>query len=83
MTVGTAHTGKPSVSSANTAARLPTEPRATWLEMTMTARGASAFSLFMEFLDRDDVSLNRHPDLSLFWSMIFSENRFPLFGIML
>ena len=27
--VGTAHTGKPSVSSANTAARLPTEPRAT------------------------------------------------------
>jgi hypothetical protein len=30
---------------------LPTEPRATWLEMTMTARGASAFSLFMEFLD--------------------------------
>ena len=39
MTVGTAQTGKPSVSSAKTAARLPTEPRATWLEMTMTARG--------------------------------------------
>jgi len=48
MTVGTAQTGNPSVSSAKTAARLPTEPRATWLEMTMTARGASAFPEFME-----------------------------------
>ena len=47
MTVGTAHTGNPSVSSANTAARLPTEPRATWLEMTMTARGVSGCSVFM------------------------------------
>lgn len=35
-TVGTAQTGKPSVSNAKTAARLPTEPRTTWLEMTIT-----------------------------------------------
>ena len=34
-------------------------------------------------LDRDDFSLNRHPDLVSCLSMIFSENRFPLFGIML
>jgi len=34
-------------------------------------------------LDRDDFSLNRHHDLSSCLSMIFSENRFPLFGIML
>ena len=34
-------------------------------------------------LDRDDFSSNRHPDLASCLSMIFSENRFPLFGIML
>jgi hypothetical protein len=34
-------------------------------------------------LDRDDLSSNRHPDLAFSSGMIFSENRFPLFGIML
>src|SRR5260370_31070178 len=34
-------------------------------------------------LERDDFSSNRHPALPYCWSMIFSENRFPLFGIML
>jgi hypothetical protein len=34
-------------------------------------------------LERDDFSLNRHPALAYCWSMIFSENRYPLFGIML
>jgi len=34
-------------------------------------------------LDQDDVQLNRHHDLSSRMSMIFSENRCPLFGIML
>jgi flavorubredoxin len=34
-------------------------------------------------LYRDDFSSNRHPDLVSCLSMIFSENRFPLFGIML
>jgi hypothetical protein len=34
-------------------------------------------------LERDDFSSNRHPARAYWWSMIFSENRFPLFGIML
>ena len=34
-------------------------------------------------LERDDFSSNRHPALDYCWSMIFSENRYPLFGIML
>jgi len=34
-------------------------------------------------LNRDDFSSIRHRALSLCLSMIFSENRFPLFGIML
>src|SRR5215211_6369877 len=34
-------------------------------------------------LERDDFSSNRHPALSLCLSMIFSENRYPLFRIML
>src|SRR6516165_9216820 len=34
-------------------------------------------------LERDDFSSNHHPALALCLSMIFSENRFPLFGIML
>jgi hypothetical protein len=34
-------------------------------------------------LKRDDFTSNRHPALTYSWSMMFSENRFPLFGIML
>jgi hypothetical protein len=34
-------------------------------------------------LKRDDFSSNRHPALSSYLSMVFSENRYPLFGIML
>ncbi|MFL5046892.1 MAG: hypothetical protein ACJ8EA_18830, partial [Xanthobacteraceae bacterium] len=34
-------------------------------------------------LERDDFSSNRHPAPAYWWSMIFSENRYPLFGIML
>src|SRR5262245_29681953 len=30
--------------------------------------------------ERDDFSSNRHPALACCWSMIFSENRYPLFG---
>src|ERR1700736_4343514 len=33
-------------------------------------------------LKRDDFSSNRHRALTSCWSMIFSENRYPLFGIM-
>jgi hypothetical protein len=34
-------------------------------------------------LERDDFFSNRHRALAYRWSMIFSENRCPLFGIML
>ena len=34
-------------------------------------------------LERDDFSSNCHPALAYCWSMILSENRYPLFGIML
>jgi hypothetical protein len=34
-------------------------------------------------LERDHLKLNRHRALDLWWSMIFSENRYPLFRIML
>jgi len=34
-------------------------------------------------LEQDDFSSNRHPALGFRWSMIFSENRCTLFGIML
>jgi hypothetical protein len=34
-------------------------------------------------LERDDFSSNRHPALSFCLSMIFSENQYPLFRIML
>src|SRR5882724_7059000 len=38
---------------------------------------------FARRLERDDFSSNRHPALSFCLSMIFSENRYPLFRIML
>jgi hypothetical protein len=34
-------------------------------------------------LKRDGFSSNRHPASGYCWSMMFSENRYPLFGIML
>jgi hypothetical protein len=34
-------------------------------------------------LERDDFSSSRHPAQSFCLSMIFSENRYPLFRIML
>jgi hypothetical protein len=33
-------------------------------------------------LKRDDFSSNRHLALHYWWRMIFSENRYPHFGIM-
>jgi hypothetical protein len=47
--------------------------RTLWI-MRSTAAGS---------LERDDFSLNHHPALAFCWSKIFSENRYPLFGIML
>ena len=40
-------------------------------------------AMTMQALERDDFPSNRHPALGYCWSMIFSENRHPLFGIML
>jgi len=34
-------------------------------------------------VERDDLSSNHHPALHYWMSTIFSENRHPLFGIML
>ena len=45
-----------------------------------TDRWGEAKDLYPE---RDDFSSNRHPALSFCLSMIFSENRYPLFRIML
>jgi len=36
----------------------------------------------MRGFERDDISSNRHPALTLCWRMILSENRFTLFGLM-
>ena len=33
-------------------------------------------------MERDDFSSNHHPALTYSWSMIFSESRYTLFGIM-
>jgi hypothetical protein len=35
------------------------------------------------WLERDELWLDRHPALAFCLSMIFSENRYPLFRIML
>jgi hypothetical protein len=48
-----------------------------------TARIIAILLSVTRCLERDDFSSNRHPALAYWWSMIFSENRYPLFGIML
>jgi len=45
--------------------------------------GFPDFIPMMRSIERDDFSSNRHPALSFCLSMIFSENRYPLFWIML
>jgi len=51
--------------------------------INVNAVAALKFRLLTLRLERDDFSSNRHPALGYCWSMIFSENRYPLFGIML
>jgi hypothetical protein len=48
------------------------------MEMSRTLRAQRSNATLV----RDDFSSNRHPALALCLSMIFSENRYPLFGIM-
>jgi hypothetical protein len=50
---------------------------------TRAPPGNRAQTLALAGLDRDDFSSNRHPALAFCLSMILSENRYPLFGIML
>ena len=50
---------------------------------TGTALIQSSRTGVSRWLERDDFSSNRHRALSFYLSMIFSENRYPLFRIML
>jgi hypothetical protein len=58
-----------------------------WMSQDMA--GASTYAALaqpfsaLSPLEWDDLSSNRHPALHYRWSMILSENRCPLFGIML
>src|SRR5262249_38232237 len=51
--------------------------------VVFSARHRASKSRDIRCLERDGFSSNRHLALSYAWSMIFSENRYPLFGIML
>jgi len=53
------------------------------LHHSSNAERAQPYTYDAVRLERDDFSSNHHPALALCLSMIFSENRFPLFGIML
>jgi hypothetical protein len=52
----------------------------TWMAGTSPAMTMATVDALLK---RDDFKLNRHHALDSCLSMIFSENRFPLFGIML
>jgi hypothetical protein len=52
------------------------------LALRGVAHRETASHFYATTLERDDFGSNRHPALSFCWRMIFSENRFPLFGIM-
>jgi hypothetical protein len=45
--------------------------------------GTDPAMLQINVLERDGFKWNRHRALDLWWSMILSENRYPLFRIML
>jgi hypothetical protein len=46
-------------------------------------RDGMSSSLTAAMLERDGFSSHRHHPLTYSWSMMFSENRYPLFGITL
>jgi hypothetical protein len=50
---------------------------------TIKANPVVVDSLSWFSLERDGFKLNHHRTPDLCWSMIFSENRYPLFRIML
>jgi len=57
---------------------LAATPTRHWLEWVDWAE-----AILDEPLERDDLGFAHPPALAYWWSMIFSENRYPLFGIML
>jgi hypothetical protein len=67
-------------SSANTPAQL--KIARSFVKRKMKAETAGR-PCALSALEQDDFSLNRHPTLASGLSMIFSENRCTLFGIML
>src|SRR5437879_6774258 len=71
--------------SARTIIAAPVIWFGSWLLSVMVCSGCAAGAAFFgfEFLERDYVSSKLHLALSSCLSMIFSENRFPLFRIML
>jgi hypothetical protein len=59
-------------------------PATAALQICLPSQGASKINPPPPItLKRDDFSSNRHHALAHCLSMIFSENRYPLFGIML
>ena len=60
--------------------RVSKDEAASWFE---TRKDALLTMRIEIMLERDDFSSNRHPALSFCLRMIFSENRYPLFRIML
>jgi hypothetical protein len=53
------------------------------LTFTWRTRGGTEANVKSAALKRDEIRLNRHRALALCLSMIFSENRYTLFRIML
>jgi hypothetical protein len=51
--------------------------------MSISPPPSSTHAESQQALERDGFRSNRHHALDLWWSMIFSENRYPLFRIML
>ena len=64
-------------------ARLRAQRERQQVELATIAEQTKIKLSLLEGLERDDVSSSRHPASAICWSMIFSENRCPLFGIML
>jgi hypothetical protein len=59
------------------------QPKSLVFAVSAAADLRAATTAVVERLKRDDSSSNRHHALAYCLSMIFSENRYPLFGIML
>jgi hypothetical protein len=81
---GKVEAGFPSENATNKKAQARLEPRSSRAasDRRPAPRGAFSFGS-VPYPRRDAFSSNGHLALGLWWSMIFSENRCTLFGIML